>query len=46
LRDKAKADLREAFPGGAQAAESAAIRKRFEQRTLADLDLYDTAMRH
>lgn len=46
LRAKARADLRDAFPGGAQAAEGASTRKRFENRTLADLDLYDTGIRH
>jgi hypothetical protein len=40
LKAKAKADLQDAFPGGGQAATPAAMR-RFENRQLADLNLYD-----
>src|SRR5262249_44404171 len=41
LKDKAKADLRDAFPGGGQAATPAAARQRFANRRLVDLNLYD-----
>jgi hypothetical protein len=41
LRRKAKADLQDAFPGGGQAMQQDAVRRRFETRTLADLNLYD-----
>ena len=40
LRAKARADLQSAFPGGGQAASPATVQKRFENRQLADLDLY------
>src|SRR5262249_52669480 len=38
LREKAMEDLREAFPGGGQAARPETIRQRFESRQLADLN--------
>ena len=41
LRDLVKAELQEAFPGGGQAAKPDTLRKRFEKRQLADLNLYD-----
>jgi len=40
LKEKAKADLRDAFPGGGQSAP-AGVRERFERRQLSDLNLYD-----
>jgi hypothetical protein len=41
LRERAGADLREAFPGGGQSAP-AAVQNRFANRQLSDLNLYDT----
>jgi hypothetical protein len=41
LKSKAKADLQDAFPGGGQATSLESTRQRFENRTLADLNLYD-----
>jgi hypothetical protein len=43
LKAKAREDLREAFPGGGQSASPAEIKKRFVDRTLEDLKLYDDA---
>jgi hypothetical protein len=40
LKEKVRADLREAFPGGGQSAPEG-VRARFENRQLADLNLYD-----
>ncbi|HEY7767050.1 hypothetical protein [Longimicrobium sp.] len=40
LKEKVKADLRDAFPGGGQSAPDG-VRARFENRKLADLNLYD-----
>jgi hypothetical protein len=42
LKDKARTNLHEAFPGGGQSANTADIKKRFAQRTLEDLNLYDS----
>jgi hypothetical protein len=39
LREKARDDLRDAFPGGGQAAP-ATLRERYESRQLIDLNLY------
>jgi len=40
LKEKAKADLHDAFPGGGQSAPEG-VRDRFAGRQLADLNLYD-----
>lgn len=41
LRAKVKQALIDAFPGGGQSADITDIRKRFEGRSLSDLNLYD-----
>ena len=41
LKEKARADLKDAFPGGGQSAPTG-LRERFASRTLADLNLYDS----
>jgi hypothetical protein len=40
LKKKAEADLKDAFPGGGQAAITSRL-ARFENRVLSDLNLYD-----
>ena len=41
LKANAKADLQEAFPGGGQSATPEVVRRRFEKRELADLNIYN-----
>lgn len=40
LKAKVRADLHDAFPGGGQSAKED-VQKRFKERTLSDLNLYD-----
>jgi hypothetical protein len=44
LKDKARKDLNDAFPSGRTAGAPEAVRRRFENRQLADLNLYDQAL--